>query len=405
MKNLNFKHLCIVAIALFALSACDKSDDPTTEETSAGFALWLVTDSEDFSGMLVTSEEMFSGEVDPTEENYSLLGMARNCGSTFNGDIYNPFNLSGDAGVQKLSYVDNVLTENGFISGGDSRTMYEVVSETKGYYSDKTRSETALQTFNPTTMARTGEIDIADAMAPYMTDEVASTRLGSFMIESEGYLYTQVFFLDETAYGHVYDSTFVAVFDVATDEFVNLAIYPDYIWAGYERKNMGYVTTAPNGDVYISSITGNSADGPHSRCMRFKAGETDFDEWILDYNDIIGEEGSFSMGGPTIHDGKMYLRLKESGMKVDYSNMTDIDVYAYVVDMETLEATKIEGIPASISSVLYSVTKPIVVDDLIYFVVSTPDYQGFYSYNPSTGATAEAFSLTGGIPYQLLEID
>ncbi len=406
MKNSIFALLCLFVVTLFVVTGCSNNEESTPDSSgddTSGYAVWLITNSSDFSGMLLTSDSMFTGENNPTDLSYKSLGYARDAGSSYDGYIYNVYNTSGDPGVQKYSYNNNSLTDEGFISVGESRFSYEVVSDEKGYYTDSERSRTGIQTFNPSTMERTGEIDISDQMEPYITDDIALTRLGSFMIESEGLLYTEVFFLDKDGYQY-YDSTFVAVFDTDNDEFVNLAIYPDYIWLGYERKNTNFVNKADNGDVYLASLVGNSNERQHSRCLRIKAGESDFDDWILDYNDIIGEEGSFSLGGPAIVDDKLYVRLKETGMEADYSNMTEANMYAYEVDIETKEARQIEGIPASVSSPLYSVNGPAVIDGLVYFAVSNDEYQGYYSYNPETGDTNEAFSFTGGIPSQFIAI-
>ena len=407
MKKSKFTLLWLLAVALFTITSCSEDDDNNPEntgETTSGYAVWLITNSSDFSGMLLTSDSMFTGEIEPTEASYKSLGYARNAGTSYDGDIYNVFNTSGDPGLQKYTYGNNTLTDDGFISVGESMFVYEVVSDEKGYYTDSDRSRTGIQTFNPSTMERTGEIDITSEIEPYITDSIALTRFGSFMIESEGYLYTEVFFLDASGYQY-YDSTFVAVFDTETDEFVNLAIYPDFIWLGYERKNTNFVSKADNGDIYLASVVGNTNERQHSRCLRINAGETDFDDWILDYNDIIDDEGSFSLGGPAIVDDKLYIRLKSTGMEADYSNMMETNMYAYEVDIDTKEATVIDDIPASLSSVLYSVNGPSVINGLVYFAVSNSDYQGYYSYDPETEDVEEVFSFTGGIPSQFIAIE
>lgn len=408
MRKLNLKLLWLLAVAIFAMTSCsDDDDDDNTgadNESTSGYAVWLITNSSDFSGMLLTCDTIFSGEIEPTEATYKSLGYARNAGTSYNGDVYNVYNTSGDLGLQKYTYENNTLSDAGFISVGDSYFTYEIVSDEKGYYTDSERSRTGIQTFNPSTMERTGEIDISSEIEPYITDSIALTRFGSFMMENDGYLYTEVFFYDSDGYQY-YDSTFVAVFNTSTDEFVNLAIYPDYIWLGFERKNTNFVTVSDDGDLYLASLVGNTNERQHSRCLRIKEGETDFDDWVLDYNDIIGEEGSFSLGGPAILNGKLYIRLKETGMNADYSNMNEENEYAYEVDIDTKEATKIEGIPGSMSSVRYSVNGPTIIDGLVYFVVSNSTYQGYYSYNPTTGDVNEAFSFTGGIPSQLIAIE
>ncbi len=423
MKTLKLNLMWITAVVLIAFSSCSDDDEIVTEEETgteeetvteeetasdinSGYAVWLITNSSDFSGMLITSDTMFTGEIDPSEASYKSLGLARNTGASYNGSIYNLYNTSGDPGIQKYTYENNTLTDDGFIIVGESSYAFDVVSEEKGYYTDSELSRTGIQIFNPTTMERTGEIDITDAISPYITDDISQTRLGGFMMANDGYLYTEVFFYDGTSsYHQYYDSTFVAVFDISTDEFVNLAIYPAYSWLGFDRKNCNYVNVSDDGDLYMASCVGNLTDRQHSRCFRIKQGETEFDDWVLDYDDIIGEEGSWSLGGSVVQDGKMYIRLKETAIAADYSNMTDEDMCAYEIDLDTKEATKIEGIPGSSASTLSSVNGPAIIDSLVYFSVSNSDFQGYYSYDPETGETNEAFSFTGGIPSQLVAIE
>ncbi len=55
------------------------------------------------------------------------------------------------------------------------------------------------------------------------------------------------------------------------------------------------MNVSDDGDLYMASCVGNLTDRQHSRCLRIKGGETDFDDWVLDYDDIIGEEGSWSL--------------------------------------------------------------------------------------------------------------
>ncbi len=407
MRNSKLFYLWMLTGLLFLATACSDDDDTSPEETTAGYALWVITDATDLSGLVTTSEDMFSGEVDPYAGSYTLLGAARNAGISYDGTIYNPSNIAGDLGLQKFSYEDGALAgdDDNFISNGSGRFFtFEVVSDTKGYYTDTNRNTKGIQTFNPSTMERTGEIDITDSIAKYMTDDVASTKIGSFMVENDGYLYTQIFYYNTSGL-HAFDSTFLAVFDVETEALVNIDIHPDYIWLGFERKNINFVGQDDNGDLYLGSTCGNTTDRMQTRCLRIKDGETRFDDsWKLDCDDIIGEEGSYSLGGPAVYDGKLYIRMKATGMAADWSNLSDEDLYAYEIDIDTQSATKISSIPASSASSAYSVSGPVVIDDKVYFAVSNASYEGYYAYDPSTGTAEEAFSISGGIPSQLIEI-
>ncbi|MCG8785177.1 hypothetical protein G1K52_05290 [Tenacibaculum finnmarkense] len=409
MKKVNFKIYSILILIILAMVGCSK-DDKNLEKSDfgnqkKGIALWVVTDPNTLSGVLIPSEEIFTGEVDPsTAPNTIQLGASRTAGISFGNAIYNTSNASGDVGIQKFSNNSGILSLEGFVSVGENRFTLEIVNETKGYYTDSNRSQTAIQIFNPTSMERTGEIDIADAIKPYKNDKVTRTRLGSFMVESKGKLYTQVFFFDADG-NHVNDVSYVAVFDTTTDKLLNITSHNDYIWLGFERKNSNYIGKAENGDIYLSGPLGNLKDGFHSRCVRIKAGTTNFDDtWKLDYNNFVGGEGSFSLGGPAIVGNKLYIKLKSAGMKADYSNIKEEDLYPYEIDINTKQATKIEGIPGSGAST-FSISAPVVIEEKVYFSVSNSKYQGYYTYDPTTKKVEEAFTLTGGLASQLISIN
>ncbi|CAM1373981.1 hypothetical protein [Tenacibaculum xiamenense] len=407
MKKVSFNILSILTLVITFLASCSNDDAVAPDDTinKNGVALWIVTDPNTSSGVLIPSSTMFEGEVNPTTApNTIQLGAARTAGISYGNAIYNTSNTVGDSGIQKFEYNSGSLTTKGFIAVGESRFTFEIVSDTKGYYTDSERSTTAIQTFNPKTMQRTGEIDIASAMAPFITENVTRTRIGSFMIESKGKLYTQVFFFDADG-NHVNDVSYVAVFDTDTNTLLNIASYNDYVWLGFERKNSNYIGKDENGDLYLSGTVGNMVDGMHARCLRIKAGATEFDTtWNLDFNDFIGTSGSFSLGGPAVIGDKLYIKMKSTGMNPDYSNIAEENVDAYEIDINTKVATKINDIPSSGAST-FSISAPLVINGNVYFSVSNSSYQGYYSYDPVSKTSTEAFTLTGGLASQLIEIN
>lgn len=393
---------------MYLISSCSSDDnsEPSnpdgggTSPEKSGVSLFVITDPNTSSGLLISSEEMFSGTIDISKvSNATQIAAARTTGLAIDGAVYHTSNSAGDNGIQKFGYQNNAFTDEGFIAVNEKIFTFEVVSPTKGYYTDANRSRTAIQTFNPSTMQRTGEIDITEAITPILTDEVTSTRIGSFMLESKGKLYTQVFFLKEDG-THAFDISYVAVFDTTNDTFIGLTQHNDYIWLGFERKNSNYATVADNGDIYLASPVGNTSDPAHSKCIRIKAGSNQIDpSWKLDFNEFIGGN-SFCLAGPAVVGDKLYIKLKSSAINSDYSNLGEEDVDAYMVDINTKKITKIAGIPSS-GSISSSISGPVVIDGLVYFAVSNSNYQGYYTYNPANGEVNEAFSLSGGVPSQL----
>lgn len=406
-----FKYIALVISLITLITSCSSDDDSNDSlpEEEKNFALFIVTDEASGSGLLVPFKSMPSGDIDVSKiTNGIQLSSISTTGFGYNGAVYNSANSAGDPGIQKFSLSDaGTFVNAGFLptqaqySNGNS---FGIVSETKGYYSNDNLSQTAMQIFNPETMQRTGEIDCSTEINS-IKDEltgVVATRLGSFVVERGGKVFTAVYFLDVDG-NQVVDKSYVAVIDVATDSLDKIIVWDDFVLLGYGVINANYVSVDENDDLYLSGCFAKltEADGINFRTVRIKNGSTDFDAtWDLNsQSDLNGV--NFGIGGLATN-GKLYVRMMSTNIPGDFTGIRDLDYYAYEIDIATKAATKITDIPAGYWK---SVIGPTLVDGKIYFLVENDD-EGkayFYTYDPASKTSTKEITVIGGQPTQLIK--
>src|SRR5690606_535561 len=136
----------------------------------------------------------------------------------------------------------------------------------------------------PATMARTGEIDLADAVNERGTDEeeILYRSIGQkFLAIKNGKLYANITYAktDGTQKGFwddFYPDVYIAVIDIATNEYEKTIKIEDTGSIAYINDNSMYDFDT-NGDLYIVT-QGRSAIGGKSKIVRIKANETDIDD-------------------------------------------------------------------------------------------------------------------------------
>ncbi|GAA3620429.1 hypothetical protein GCM10022397_02750 [Flavivirga jejuensis] len=393
--------------------SCGSDDDINTNGVieNEAYAMFIQTDAEANTGLLVPFSELPAGEIDVSAiTNGIQINAIRTPGIGYGGAVYNSNNSAGNSGIQKFSLSDdNTFFDDGFIPTGAqyaSGNMFGLISKTKGYYSNSDVSQTAMQIFNPETMQRTGEIDCSTEINAIKDEleDVVSTSFGGFVIERDGKVFTEVYFTNESGF-QVIDKTYVAVFDTATDTLDKIIVWDDYILLGYGLKNTNYINFDEDNNLYLNGFIGNFTDpeGPNFRSLRINNNETDFDTtWDINAQRDFSNGENFALGGAIINN-KMYVKMFENTIGNDFSGVAALDYYAYEIDLDTKQPTKINDIPVGYWVSVYG---PSLFDDKPYFVVENDD-EGkayFYSYDTDSNTSEKEITIIGGSPTQIIKL-
>ncbi len=402
--KLNYLYIITLITGLSLFIGCSDDDPtPTSDDVTSDFALFITTDPSTSAGLIIPFDSVPNGTINPGSfSNARQVSQIREAGIGFGNTFYHVFNPDGDGGIQKFSLnADGSVRTEGFIFTGIFRMMFEIVSDTEGYYWDGELGEKSLQTFNPETMQRTGAIDLSEGIDTYVNDEVASVRVGGFMVERDRRLYTQFFYNDANGI-HAYDSSFFAVINLDNEEIENLSIYPKFGTYGFDIKNLNMAHKAPNEDFYISTFWGFFGNDLNGRILRFNSGETTLDEdFDINVDEFVGG-GTFLVGGPVVSGDKLYVRFKANPTNPDFSNTQEEDIYLHEIDVNTREITRIPGIPGSSFN---SISGPFIINGLVYVVVSNDDEQAYYTYDPQTEEVEKAITFSAGTPQHIVQFD
>lgn len=385
--------LCCGLAILF--NACSKSGSPSTDPVDSGdYSYVLFTNEGDLAtpGYMTSYHEMPSGDLSNISKN--TLQMKSAFGFTQYGNwIFNRTSISGDAGIQKLTVSqDGSLKDAGFLSNGE---MFHIVSPTQGYYLDESRGTMLLQIFNPTTMARTGQIDLSSLEM----DGVKYQAAGKHIIASkEGKLFVGLTYGAQGAnpgYGDdVVDYIAMAVIDINTGTLEKEIKYPGMKSLGWGASANKMWTLGDDGALYFYG-TGFSEGLSNSAIIRIKKGETDFDkDWILKA-DNYQQHGSF--GTALVKNGKIYVQIPSEPLKADFSNLQNAIWDYYAIDVNSLQATKIGGMPQSryAHSNEQCITE---IDGNIYLWMANAAKKenGYYLLDPSSNTAKKSFNVTDG---------
>ncbi|GAA4310025.1 hypothetical protein [Compostibacter hankyongensis] len=393
--------LSVMAAGLLCLAtACSKSDNdtpPPDDGNGSGNERYvLMTTSGPFGssvegGYFGTFDGLPSGNISNISKNSLQIAQAfgfRAYGSWF----FNQYSTSGQEGLQKYTVsADGKISEAGFIP--NAQPSYLVVDETHGFYLDPERGLLKIQTFNPNSMQRTGEIDLSSLKKDGIEYQVIGKHT---LAAKEGKLYAGITYgtLAKQGYGDdVVDYVEFAVIDIASGKLEKTIKYDGLKNIGWGSSGNKMWTLGDDGALYFyATDLGNAFKS--SSIIRIKKGETDFDHsWILKANDYQ-QKSTFATA--LVKDGKLYTEFASEPLAADFSNLQNIIWEYYVIDLATGERTKIKGMP----KVFYAwgsndaITE---IDGKIYFWVSNPaeKYEGYYVLDKDDTAKP-VFNVTDG---------
>jgi hypothetical protein len=379
--------VCFAAALVF--SSCSDDDDASDSNADAKYV--ILSAAEKWETGYFTS---FSSFPSGTVNDISAQSLQVNSSfgfRTYKKWIFSRTNAAGDAGLQKYSVnEDGSLKDEGFIVGS---SQFLVVDATTGFYLDETRSTMKIQTFNPTTMQRTGDIDLTSLRDESFEYQVVGKHT---LAAKGGKLYAGINYGTISGQGFGDDQVDYiefAVIDIASRTLDKTIKYEDggLNSIGWGSSGNKMWTIGDDGALYLYS-TGLTNGFVKSSVIRIKKDETDFDKtWRLDAHEI--QPGS-SIATGLVKNGKIYIELPSEPLEAGFGNLQNFIYDYYAVDLSTKVATKITGMPKH--HYAYANEQAITeIDGKIYFWVRNADenIDGYYSLNSNGTSATQAFNI------------
>ena len=401
------KHVFLgTALAVgFMIAGCKPKEQAPNIDSK--YAVMVMTDLVNNSGIVFTLSDKPSGTVDVSAQSRAKqLAETRNGGLSYGKAIYRGSNSLGEPGVQK--YVPNAtgyLEDAGFIPCSETvyNTHFHIVSSTLGFYSDRSQGDLKIYAFNPETMSKTHEIDLAAVSKKNGNAKVKVEKAGERMITSkEGKLFVDIQYdLNSNAFGSsAYDSVFMAVVDIATLKFDKLIQYAGAQEIGYSPNNMCLSQVDADGDLYIATMGNMTSSARNGKILRIRKGSTEFDNYEISIEDYVPGVGiKWFHGGAAVINRKLITGIKQTPFTDNYSNFNQENIVFHAIDLATKVATPIAGMPATD---YVSICTPYPLDGKIMIPFSNSTGSGIYSYDGTT--LKQEFKVSGGVVSSFFKI-
>lgn len=408
MKNKFTTPLVLAMLSIASLSACSKKKDPAADPNKTSKYV-LMTMSENIltkPGYATAFDAIPTGNISNINTT-SIQGMGMGGWRPWGNSLFKMFNTTGnELGIERLAvnssgkvYVDKFLKAIDNTTNGSGN--FVVSTETTGFYWDGS-APLKIQKFNPASLARTGEIDLAAAVNERGSNEplILYRSIGQkFLAVKGGKLYANITYAKTNGtqkgfWDDFYDDVYIAVIDIATGTYEKTITIKDTGSIAYINDNNMY-SFDTNGDLYVVT-QGRSALGGKSKIIRIKAAATDIDkDWELKMDDILS-------GGKFVNvyasNGKIITIIPTvplTGGPSGNINFSEIWEY-YTIDIATKVRTKINGVP--------KVTNPgaafgtIKVDDKVLLRVNAPsaNLNGYFQLNSDFTSASTLFNVTEG---------
>lgn len=405
MKNVTLKALALAAFCAATLTSCSDSDPEPEEPKESKYVLMTMSENTLLKpGYLTVFDQMPSGNISNITAN-SLNGSGMGGWRPYENWLLKMFNTTGnELGIERLKVENGKVVIDQFIKADNTTNgsgNFTIVDDTKGYYWDGA-SPLKIQVFNPTTLARTGEIDLTAAVNERGASEAAILYRSvgqKFLAVKNGKLFANITYgktngTQKGFWDDFYADVYIAVIDVATGNYEKTIKIEDTGSIAYINDNEMY-SRDTNGDLYIVT-QGRSAIGGKSKIARIKANETDVDKtWEIRMDDIM-EGGKFVTVYAT--NGKLITTIpteKLTGGPTGNINFSEIWEF-YVIDVATKSRTKIAGLPKSTNTgAAYGTIK---VDNKLLLRVNAPtqNINGYYELNSTLSSATPLFNVTEG---------
>ena len=392
----------VLTAGLFA-GCGDDTPTPTPPNPEAKEKYVLITMSENNltkPGYAVAFDELPSGNIVSNGAN-STQGMGFGGWRPVGNQLLKMFSTNAnELGIEQLLVdASGKITPGKFISA-DNKTNgsgnFVIVDQTKGYYWDGA-APLKIQTFNPSTMARTGDLDFSAVVNERGKDvpEILYRSIGQkFLAVKNGKLFANITYAKTNGpqkgfFDDYFPDVYIAVIDIASGKHEKTITIEDTGSIAYINDNNMYDFDS-NGDLYIVT-QGRSPVGGKSKIVRIKAAETTIDKtWSLNMDDI-------QQGGKFVSvfakDGKLITVIPNTALTGGPTgNINFEDVWEFhQIDVASKKRTKITGIPA--------VTNPGAA-----FCAIEIDGKTLLRVNTKSGSENGYFELTGTAAKPLFKV-
>lgn len=266
------------------------------------------------------------------------------------------------------------------IPGARTYSSVEFISATEAYAS-VTGGVAKVIKFNPATMERTGEIDLASilrAEAPVMY------YLG--MKARDGKLFMGVYYEGAGFVAKYNDTAYVAVIDLATSKLEKLI--KDYRTGSVFDGNNSFAIDN-NGDIYVAGL--GYTNRP-SGILRIKKGQTDFDaSYFFDLDAATG----YKCRGVSLFDNGLAFTLALVNPSDSYEINGPSHQYYKIDVAQKTSGGKLAGLPDAFGA-SGAIMRRFNDGGEILFSLANKTENSLYSYQLSSGNVTKKVTLTGG---------
>ncbi len=405
MYRSKLKSLALASLLAVPLVSCE-DDGPEVEVKEGKYVLMTASERTNIPpGWITVFDELPSGNISNVTAN-SLQGQGMGGWRPYKSWLLKLFNTTdGAKGIDRLKIENGKVVQDKFLAGDNATNgtgNFVIVNETQGFYWDGA-SPLRIQTFNPTTLSRTGEIDLTAAVNERGADESAILYRSAgqkFLAVKNGKLFANLTYaktntVQKGFFDDFYPDVYIAVIDIATGKYEKTTKINDTGSIAYINDNEMY-SYDTNGDLYIVT-QGRSTVGGKSKIVRIKANDTEVDtSWAIDMDDIT-TGGKFVSVYAT--NGKLITTVPNqplTGGPTGNINFGDVWEF-YVIDVATQAYTKIAGVPASTNTgAAYGTLK---IDGKLLIRVNSSEgngYNGYYELSSDLRSATPLFNVTEG---------
>ncbi|MDY6026527.1 hypothetical protein [Bergeyella zoohelcum] len=399
MTNQKFLKLFFVALLSVVFVQCNRNDeDSPTPSTRESKDTWVIYNGQaDWSGGIYTFQGKPDGEVSLDGKPFHQLAYSAG-GRTFGNHLYR-LDAYVNKGLSKLRLEDNAtISDAGLLSTVNNtyETNYLVVSDSEGYYWDLSRGGLKIQTFNPATMQRTGEIDLSSLSEGEPYEAVGQLILAKR--DNKLYMDVQIGERQAGLWQVVpkRKEVAIAVYNLSTQQLEGVTTFQGTTHLSLFSDHPLWSIDAVTGDLYMVAVGDmkNQSQMYSSKILRIKKGENQFDtNFILDINDY---QFPAEFNRIFAHNGKVYTTIPSRAVSYYGGGQHGVKYRADVWQWTEIDAQtkhkKILDIPVD-NYTCYQ--NPFLYKGKIFFISNNvmDGFSGLSSYDPTNGKTKIEFQL------------